>query len=196
MSNAAQADDYVDVPDDVMRKVSEFVEGKLTGAERDDVAAKIASDDRVWKQAHEDVVIVAVTDFVEGKLSASRKSEVEAKVKSDRPEDKLWKQTYEEMTGEDMVEAKKAISGMRLAKPIPPEAFVEHVTEQIQKRSAGRFFARRTLGDRVPFGVLIIVALIALCAVGYFMWSSPTGSLKVQDHKEAPKHKPLDIERP
>lgn len=196
MSNAAEADDYVDVPDDVMRKVSDFVEGKLPDAERAEVAAKLASDDRVWKQAHEDVVIVAVTDFVEGKLTGSRKSEVEAKVTSDKPEDKLWRQTYEEMTGEDMLEAKKQISGMRLAKPIPPEAFVEHVTEQIAKRSAGRFFGRRTLGDRVPFGVLIIVALIALGIVGYFMWSSPTGSLKVQEHQEAPKHKPLDIERP
>jgi hypothetical protein len=143
-----------------------------------------------------DEVIIKVTDYVEGTLKGAEKDEVHAKIHSGKPEDRVWKQTYDEMTGEDMIEAKKAISGMRLAKPIPPDTFVEGVTEQIAKRSAGRFFGRRTLGDRVPFGVLIIIALIALGVVGYFMWSSPTGSLKVQEQKEAPKHKPLDIERP
>ena len=143
-----------------------------------------------------DEVIIKVTDYVEGTLKGAEKDEVHARITSGKPEDKVWKQTYDEMTGEDMIEAKKAISGMRLAKPIPPDTFVDSVTSQIEKRSAGRFFGRRTLGDRVPFGVLIILALIALAVVGYFMWSSPTGSLKTHEQPEVPKHKPLDIERP
>jgi len=136
-----------------------------------------------------DEVIIKVTDYVEGKLTGAEKAEVKAKIESDKPEDRAWRQTHEEMT-----EARKVISGMRKASA--PEAFVDNVTETIHKRSAGRFFARRTLGDRVPFGVLLIVAMLALGVVGYLMWSSPTGSLKVQKQPETPKHKSLDIERP
>lgn len=136
-----------------------------------------------------DEVIIKVTDYVEGKLTGADKAEVEAKIASDKPEDRAWKQTHDEMT-----EARKVISGMRKAKA--PDTFVQDVTSTIHKRSAGRFFARRTLGDRVPFGVLLIVALLALGVVGYLMWSSPTGSLKVQKQQEPTKLKPLDIERP
>lgn len=119
-----------------------------------------------------DSVIIKVTDYLDGNLTGAEKAEVEAKIASGKPEDRAWKQTHDEM-----VEAKKAISGIRKAKA--PETFVEDVTSTIHQRSAGRFFARRTLGDRVPFGVLLIVAAIALGVVGYLMWSSPTGSLKV-----------------
>lgn len=140
-----------------------------------------------------DEVIIQVTDYVEGKLTGAAKAEVEAKLASDLAADRVWRETYEEMT-----EARKVISGMRLAK-VPekaPDHFVEDVTATIHKRSAGGFFGRRTFGDRVPFGLLLIVAMLALGVVGYLMWSSPTGSLKVQEQPEAPKHKPLDIERP
>jgi hypothetical protein len=85
-------------------------------------------------------------------------------------------------------EMRKLLSGMRRAKA--PEAFTETVTETIHKRSAGRFFARRTLGDRVPFGVLLVVALVALAVIGYLMWSSPTGSLKVDKPAEPPPDRP------
>jgi anti-sigma factor RsiW len=119
-----------------------------------------------------DEVIIAVTDYLDGNLTGAAKADVEAKIASGKPEDRAWKQTHDEM-----VEAKKAISGIRKQKA--PETFVEDVTATIHKRSAGRFFARRTLGDRVPFGVLLIIAAIALGIVGYLMRSSPTGSLKV-----------------
>ena len=52
------------------------------------------------------------------------------------------------------------------------------MTWKIHKRSAGRFFAKRTLGDRVPFGALLIVAAAGLLAIAYLLWASPTGSLK------------------
>jgi hypothetical protein len=138
-----------------------------------------------------DEVIIKVTDYLEGKLSETERAEVKAKVESDKPEDRAWRQTHDEMN-----EARKVISGMRTAKPRPPDTFVDNVTETIHKRSGGRFFGRKTLGDRVPFGVLLIVAMLALGVVGYLMWSSPTGSLKVQKQPEVPKHKPLHIERP
>src|SRR5687768_14559841 len=113
-------------------------------------------------------VIVKVTDYLDDKLTGADKADVAAKIASDP----VWKSTHEEM-----IEARKMISGRRKTKA--PGTFVEDVTATIHKRAAGRFFARRTLGDRVPFGLLLILAVIALGVVGYLMWSSPTGSLKV-----------------
>lgn len=137
-----------------------------------------AADDDI-----DDEIIVKVSDYLDGVLPPGEKADVEAKIASEP----AWKQTHEEM-----LEARKMISGMRKAKA--PETFVEDVTATIHKRSAGRFFARRTLGDRVPFGVLLIIAAIALGVVGYLMWSSPTGSLKVNEQpKPPPEYKPLGV---
>jgi anti-sigma factor RsiW len=121
----------------------------------------------------DDEIIVKVSDYLDGALSGDEKAAVAAKIASDP----AWKQTHDEM-----VETRKMISGMRVAKA--PETFVEDVTGTINKRSAGRFFARRTLGDRVPFGVLLVVAIIALGVIAYLMKSSPTGSLKVDQQRD------------
>jgi hypothetical protein len=59
-----------------------------------------------------------------------------------------------------------------------PAGFAADVTSTIHKRSAGRFFARRTFGDRVPFSALLVVAVLGLLVIGYFLWASETGSLK------------------
>jgi anti-sigma factor RsiW len=125
----------------------------------------------------DDETIIKLTDYVDGKLSAAERADVEKKIASDP----TWKRTHDEM-----VEAKKMISGMRKAKP--PETFVEDVTGTINKRSGGAFFGRRTFGDRVPFGVLLVVAIIALAVIFFLMRSSPTGSLKVDKKQET--HEP------
>jgi hypothetical protein len=78
----------------------------------------------------------------------------------------------------DDSEVRKALSGLRLKKEHAPDKFDEDVTDLIRKRSAGAFFARRTFGDRVPFGVLAILALVALAVIAYVLASSSTGSLK------------------
>lgn len=124
-----------EVDDEIVAKVSDYLDGLLSGAERDDVAKKIETDP-VWKQTHD-----------------------------------------------DMVENKKFMSGLQKARA--PETFTKDVTETIAKRSEGRFFGRKTFGDRVPFTALLVVAIIALAAVGYLMWASQTGSLKV-DTKPSP----------
>jgi hypothetical protein len=126
----------------------------------------------------DDEIVVKVSDFLDGALQGTERDEVAKKVESDP----AWKQVHDEM-----VETRKFISGMRKAKA--PETFTNEVTETINKRSRGRFFARKTLGDRVPFNALLIVAIIALAAVGYLMWSSETGSLKVEK-KPAPTEPP------
>lgn len=121
-----------------------------------------------------DEIIIKVTDYLDGSLPATERDEVAKKIESDP----VWKKTHDEM-----VEARKMISGMRKAKPVEPDKFVEDVTATIHKRSGGAFFGRRTLGDRVPFGILLIVAIVALVVIAFLMRSSSTGSLKVDKQK-------------
>jgi anti-sigma factor RsiW len=118
-----------DIDDAIVARVSDYLDGALTGAERDDVARKIAGD-ATWKRAHD-----------------------------------------------ELTETRNYLSGLRKAHA--PPSFAEHVTETIHQRSAGRFFARRTLGDRVPFGALLAIALVGLLVIAYVLWASATGSLKV-----------------
>ncbi len=67
-------------------------------------------------------------------------------------------------------------------KSVPPQAAPANlgktVEDTIHRRSAGRFFGKKTLGDRVPMGALLIVALLALIAIAVLLWSSTTGSLR------------------
>jgi anti-sigma factor RsiW len=77
-------------------------------------------------------------------------------------------------------------------KPTAPETFTRSVEDTIHRRSAGRFFGKKTLGDRVPFGVLLIVAMVVLLAIALVLWSSSTGSLRYQpSHDRKPSTQPL-----
>jgi len=114
-----------------------------------------------------DEIIAAVSDYLDGALAAERRTEVEQKLASD-PD---WKRAHVEL-----VETRDALSGLQKARA--PMSFDQDVTATIHKRSAGRFFGRRTFGDRVPFGVLLVIALVILIPIAYVMWSSSTGSLK------------------
>lgn len=71
-----------------------------------------------------------------------------------------------------------ALDSMK-GKPPAPDQFTNQVTETIHKRSAGRFFGKKTLGDRVPFGVLLVIALGVLLAIALVLWASSTGSLQL-----------------
>jgi anti-sigma factor RsiW len=116
----------------------------------------------------DDAVIVAISDYLDGGLPAARKAEVEAKIAADAE----WKRVHDEL-----VETRNFLSGMQKARA--PSTFAQDVTHTIHKRSAGRFFARRTFGDRVPFGVILAVAVVMLIAITIVWWSSSTGSLRV-----------------
>ena len=118
----------------------------------------------------EDEVIARLSDYLDG--AAAGRAEIEAKLASD-PD---WKRLHDEMV--DSAEAAKQLSGLRKAHA--PVTFTEDVTGTIEKRSAGRFFARRTFGDRVPFGALLVIALVGLGIIGYVLWSSSTGSLTTE----------------
>jgi anti-sigma factor RsiW len=123
----------------------------------------------------EDVIIVEVSDFLDNALAAPEKAAVAAKISND-PE---YKRVHDEM-----VETRNALSGLQKARLGP--TFAQDVTETIHKRSAGRFFARRTFGDRVPFTALLVVAVLGLIVIAYFLWASETGSLK-----KTPDHAPI-----
>jgi anti-sigma factor RsiW len=117
----------------------------------------------------EEKTIEAISDYLDGTLAGAERDEVAKKIDGD-PE---WKRVHD-----DLVELRKNVSGMQ--KQRASDTFAQDVTSTIHKRSAGRFFARRTLGDRVPFGALLVVAVLLLAVIGYVMWSSQTGSLKVE----------------
>jgi anti-sigma factor RsiW len=115
----------------------------------------------------EDLIIVEVSDFLDGSLKGPEREVVEHKITSDAE----YKRVHDEM-----IETRNALSGMQ--KKRAPSTFASDVTSTIHKRSAGRFFGRRTFGDRVPFSALLVIAVLGLCAIAYFLWASETGSLK------------------
>ena len=121
----------------------------------------------------DDEMIAAISDFLDGALPPARHSEVQAKIEKDA----AWKQAYEEIR-----ETRDTMSGLLKARA--PAKFDEDVTATIHKRSAGRFFGKRTFGDRVPLVPLLALSVIALLAIGWYLWSSPTGSLKREHHQE------------
>jgi hypothetical protein len=112
-------------------------------------------------------IIVQVSDFLDGALAGKPRDEVAQKVGSDP----IWQRAHRELS-----ETRSYLSG--LSRAHAPSSFAQDVEETIHQRSAGRFFGKRTLGDRVPFGAIVLVALIALAVIGYVLWSSSTGSLK------------------
>lgn len=130
------------------------------------------------EQPTEDEIIATLSDYLDGALPAERRAEVEGKLETDP----TWQRVHGELR-----ETRDALSGLQKARA--PASFTDDVTGTIHKRSAGRFFGRKTLGDRVPFGVLLIGALVVLLGIAYVMWSSPTGSLDVdREHDDEPAH--------
>ena len=124
----------------------------------------------------EDAIIAAISDYLDGVLPPNRRGEVEDKLKNDP----AWQRTHEELR-----ETRDALSGLQRARA--PVKFDEDVTSTIHKRSAGRFFAKRTFGDRIPLGVLLVIGVIVLVVIGAMLWSSPTGSLKRDEEPTKPQ---------
>ena len=124
----------------------------------------------------DDEMIATLSDYLDGVLPADRHAEIEAKLKTDAD----WKRTHDELC-----ETRDALSGLQKAHA--PQQFAEHVTSTIHTRSAGRFFAKRTFGDRIPVGVLLIIGIIVLAVIGAIIWTSPTGSLKREEEPAKPQ---------
>jgi anti-sigma factor RsiW len=130
----------------------------------------------------DDEIIVALSDYIEGTASDEEKKRVADKIATDPK----WKAAHDEML--EGKEATSTLSGLRKARA--PANLAEDVTGTIHKRSAGRFFGKKTFGDRVPFTALLVVAILGLAAIGYIMYTSQTGSLKVDKSKDTPPPPP------
>ena len=137
-------------------------------------------DERTEHTERDDIdeaVIAKVSDYLDGTLTGAERAEVEQKIAGDT----TWNRAHAEL-----LETRNYLSGLRKAHA--PSNFTEGVAETIHKRSAGRFFGRRTFGDRVPFGALLVVALAGLLVIAYVLWSSSTGSLKVDRDRQHGSH--------
>lgn len=119
----------------------------------------------------DDAIIIALSDYLDGSLAGDAKADVETKIATDP----AWKAAHAEMV--ESRDATSTLSG--LSKARAPVSLAEDVTATIHKRSAGRFFGKKTFGDRVPFLAILVVAILGLAVIGYIMYSSQTGSLKV-----------------
>ena len=126
----------------------------------------------------DDAIIVALSDYLDGTLTGDAKKDVEQKIATDA----TWKAAHAEMV--ESREATSTLSGLQKARA--PVNLAEDVTATIHKRSAGRFFGKKTFGDRVPFTALLVIAILGLAAIGYIMYSSQTGSLKVDKPAKQP----------
>lgn len=119
-----------------------------------------------------------LSDYVEGTLSLAERQELERHLAADPA------------LREQLEETRAAQQALRSLNKTPaPEDLGKTVEQLIHRRSAGRFFGRRAFGDRVPFGVLLIVALVALIALAALLWSSSTGSLRLE-RKDRPAPPP------
>ena len=120
----------------------------------------------------EDDMIEKVGDYLDGVLTGPAKDDVAKKIETDP----AWKETHDEM-----VEARKALSGLQKARA--PGHFAADVTDTIRKRSRGAFFGKH---DRILLP-LSILAVLALCVIAYVMWSSQTGSLNSHPEHRHPQ---------
>jgi hypothetical protein len=134
----------------------------------------------------EDEITATVFDYVEGTLPADKKADVAKKIETDD----TWKRIHDEVKETRI--ATDHISGIIKRRAAAPEDLGTNVEKKINQRSAGRFFGRRTFGDRVPFEALLVLAVLGLVVIAYLLWSSQTGSLKVDKRVDEPqKTEPL-----
>jgi|JI10StandDraft_1071094.scaffolds.fasta_scaffold42296_4 anti-sigma factor RsiW len=118
-------------------------------------------------ESEHDRIGALMSDVVDGSATAEVAAEVDAHVAT-------CATCREELT--ELRAARAALKG--LAPAAAPADLGTTVEATINRRSAGRFFGRKTLGDRVPFGIILVVALVALMVIVGLLWSSTTGSLR------------------
>ena len=115
------------------------------------------------------------SDYHDGTLPPDRKQAFETRLAADAGFRAEW---------EKFKEALSALSGLhRMA---APQKFEEQVAETIHRRSGGRFFGRKAFGDRVPFELIAVLALVLGVATFLLMRSSLTGAV----HEPLERHAP------
>jgi anti-sigma factor RsiW len=138
------------------------------------------ADDRTDDETDEEIVAL-LSDYHEGVLPAPRRAAVAAKLANDP----RWRQADAELRADAPVLA--ALRGSTA----PPQ-LEQKITEAIRERSAGRFFGRRTVADRLPVGALLLIAALLLGAMTLVWCRSGTGSLRAPAGTEPPQPAPTE----
>jgi|SRR5690606_38251309 len=135
----------------------------------------MSSPDKPTDADHERIE-ASLSDYLDGALPADEARSIERHLEDCAG----CKQALAELE-----ETRRALSGLHRA-PAPPH-FEREVAETIRRRSQGRFFGRRTFGDRVPLELLALVALGLGLVLYFLLRSSETGSLRpLQDEPDPP----------
>ena len=133
------------------------------------------SDPKTTDPTHQEIEALLV-DYTEGTLGEADRARVDRHL-----------ETCEECRASvnDAGESLRALSGLK--KQPAPQHFDREVAETIRRRSRGRFFGRRTLGDRVPLEILALVVLVIGLGLYFLLRRSDTGSLRPFERgREAP----------
>jgi anti-sigma factor RsiW len=134
--------------------------------------------DTTRPEAHPEIE-VEFTDLLEQTLSAERQREVEAHLEGCEG----CRLAYDEF--------RETVSALSvLHKMGAPQHFEREVEETIHRRSRGRFFGRKTFGDRVPFKLIAVLVLAFGLLLYSLLWTSRTGSLRYVKPPEEPKIAP------
>jgi hypothetical protein len=116
-----------------------------------------------------------LSDFIEKTLPAARQREIEEHLAGCAP----CRTAHEELR-----QAMDALSGLH--KMGAPQHFEREVEETIRRRSRGRFFGRKTFGDRVPLELIAVLVMAIGLAIFFLLWSSQTGSLRYEEPAPEP----------
>jgi anti-sigma factor RsiW len=120
-----------------------------------------------------------LSELIENTLPAERQREVEDHLAACEP----CRVAHEELR-----DAMSALSGLH--KMGAPQHFERVVEETIRRRSRGRFFGRKTFGDRVPLELIAAIVMVLGLAMFFLLWSSQTGSLRYEKPKPEPEIAP------
>lgn len=124
------------------------------------------SEPKPNEPGHEEIEALLV-DYLEGTLGEADRARVAAHIES-------CDECRESTT--DAGESLRALSGLK--KQPAPQNLPQEVAETIRRRSRGRFFGRRTLGDRVPLEILALLVLALGLGLYFLLRRSDTGSLR------------------
>jgi anti-sigma factor RsiW len=120
-----------------------------------------------------------LSELIEKTLPEARQREIEEHLAGCEP----CRRAHEELR-----DTLTALSGLH--RMGAPQHFEREVEETIRRRSRGRFFGRKTFGDRVPLELIAVIVLVVGLAVAAVLWSSQTGSLRYEKPPREPEIAP------
>ena len=120
-----------------------------------------------------------LSELIEDTLPAERRREVEEHLAACEPCRVAHAELRDAMT---------ALSGLH--RMGAPQHFEREVAETIRRRSRGRFFGRKTFGDRVPLELIAGIVMVIGLAIFFLLWSSQTGSLRYEKPAPTPEIAP------